>query len=257
MHRPVRVLLGAVVLLVGLGAIPAWATGPAGGEGKNPSSPLSVLPVPGAYDQATFTFNTFDENCVAEGSMSIPGVPGFTVDFDNPQSGTIVLGPDTPPGYYDLTYVCDNGDGETTYEGQLAFGYVQVDKVVQGEVPADAQFTIDLTCTVERPDEGYGTEGFPSDLIDTTLTFGAAGGTQNVVHYGSQTCTLTETETAGAISVTVETTDCNEPEAGTEATSGTFDIFSPVACTQTVTNVFRDAAVDDDDVVEGRPPFTG
>ena len=260
MPRLARTLLVAFVLLAGLGAVPAFATGAADGEGGDPGF-LNVVDVYDAYDQPTFLFETQQADCLSIGSLAIAGVNGFSVDFDDPNSGTIILTPDTPGGFYDLGYTCDTEGDEVVFTGSIDFGYVQVDKVVEGTAPAGVQFTIDLTCEGDvRSGEGaYGgdTEGAPLPFIDTTLTFGPSGGTQTVVHSTAQRCTITETGTGGATTVTVETSDCAENEAAPEVTSGTFDIFAPITCPQTVTNVFRDAAVDDDDVVGGSPTFTG
>lgn len=118
----------------------------------------------------------------------------------------------------------------TTGEGETAT--LTVTKVVQGAAPADAEFVIEVAC------ESAGT---------TELTFGSTGGSEDVTFFEQDLCTITETETGGAVDVTPP-----------------FDVAinSPTFYTATVTNVFDSAASSSTtaDVAADtttRPTFTG
>ena len=214
------------------------------------------------------------EEILPDCTGSVAGVPGATIEFSGYAEGTVTYPAATPGGVYTLEVTCPTNtspadEAEIPYisgTAMMSFARVLVDKVVTGDAPDGTDFVVNLDCTyalIQRPPvsapgwEAQG-EGLPQ-AIQADLTYGAAGGTQQVIAYGAQTCDLTETETGGALAVTVDTEDCGElrgTAAPTEATSGDFTIYEPVDCTQTVTNEFAPADVGSG-VVEATPPFTG
>jgi hypothetical protein len=125
----------------------------------------------------------------------------------------------------------DAGVTPTTGEGETAT--LTVNKVVQGTAPADAEFVIIVECEESGPYE---------------LSFGPEGGAEDVVFFDADLCTVTETQTGGAVDVT--------PPVDIE-------IASPVLYEVTITNVFDTApsssstssSVASDTTT--RPTFTG
>jgi hypothetical protein len=157
------------------------------------------------------------------------------------------------------------GPGE--FNGFIEFGNVIVEKVVEGDAPADASFVVDVSCEGEDLPIGAGAEGYgagpegggtPTATVQGQLTFGPEGGTGALVHYRGQACTITEPEDGGAVETTIETSDCGGDDEGPPVNgeadagvSGDFFIDAPVDCTQTVTNVFAAEAI------AVTPAFTG
>jgi hypothetical protein len=106
--------------------------------------------------------------------------------------------------------------------------------VVQGTAPADAEFVIDVDCEDSGPYE---------------LTFGPDGGSDEVVFFGPDFCTVTETVTGGAVDVT--------PPID-------IAIEDPILYSVTVTNVFDTAPTSSSTTTAStqaaaatRPTFTG
>jgi hypothetical protein len=129
---------------------------------------------------------------------------------------------------------------------------LDVTKVVEGDVPPGTTFTVEVLCpfqlngpptdaTAVDAEEWGGTPEGDSD-IQETLTFDEEGGTQTVegISFFHRECTITETETGGAESVTT-TAGAGDPEdcrvtPGT--TSGAIEFGDPVTCEVVVTNTF-------------------
>ncbi len=161
----------------------------------------------------------------------------------------------------------DEGKGEET-------ATLEIVKVVDGEGPIGG-YVIEYTCIEDgidvSPAEGGGSGG--------SLAFDAAGPgspeTQTIVLTNAATCTVTETDSNGATTVTyacayVASENPSSPSGGfaTEGLQegGCLDVQSAYigapgdVATITVTNTFdadEPPAVDDDDVVDATPAFTG
>jgi len=260
----------AILLALSLAAASTLLGSPADAGG--PVIGLSVDATPTFDDtQPRFTVEIDPADCLSDTVIDVVGVAGEVVDFSDANNATITLPVGTPGGDYLVEVSCSTDAGTRTGETSIAFGNVIVDKVVEGAVPPGTEFVVVVECgdpDVTDSGESYGPEagegGGPN--IDETFVFPAAGGTGLAVHYDSQACTITETQTGGAQSVDVTTEDCvgdliRAGSPGAEATTGGFSIDAPVDCTQTVTNTFAAADVDDDDVdddiVAATPTFTG
>ena len=199
--------------------------------------------------------------------VEVDGNPDAVVTLDGPNAGTIVLPEGSPGGEFQVTLDCTTDAGPQSFRSFVDFGQVVIEKVVEGDVPADATFVVDVTCETgalgAAAEYGAAPEGFFLDPLQGQVTFGAGGGTDYLVHYSGQDCTITEPEDGGAVSTTIDTTDCGTEEgpmdgAGAEAdagVSGDFAILEPVDCIQTVTNVFSTAPAPA--AVAITPTFTG
>lgn len=137
--------------------------------------------------------------------------------------GTVAFADSVPGGYYDVTISCDVGEG-TIIRGStsVAFARGYVAKAVEGDVPADAEFVIDVSCE----GEGEETDVTAAAPFSLTFTYPSTGGQEGMVVYSGQDCTVTETEDGGAVETTVE---------------GTLSFPEPADETVTVTNVFAAA----------------
>jgi hypothetical protein len=120
------------------------------------------------------------------------------------------------------------GAGTTTVPAQTAT--LTVTKVIQGVAPSDAEFTIEVAC----------------ESGTTDLTFGPTGGSEQLTFFEEDECTVTETDTGGAVDVT-------PPQ--------TVTIADPIPYDVTVTNVFDTAPSSETTAAAGaeavRPTFTG
>lgn len=144
----------------------------------------------------------------------IGGGDGVTVTFSTP---TLEGGDD-----YAFRRTCPEQDPELH---RFAYSRVVLEKQTEGDVPAEATFTVQVDCSGEG-----------SILEDVTRTFEADGGTDQVVFYEfAADCTVTETETGGAESVTIVPSTDDTPEDGELSFSDYGDR------TATVTNTFAAA----------------
>jgi hypothetical protein len=262
-----RRLTRILAALAGISLLGLLTTPGAGAQSGPEGFFLEIDPVGEATDQPTFDFHIDGEPCLSDTVVEVEGVPGATVTLDNPNAGTIVLPAGTPGGSYEVIVTCTTDAGEDSFDAFLEFGHVVVEKVVEGDAPADATFVIDVSCEAEPFLQGAGAEGYdagpeggsPPVPVQGQLTFGPEGGTGALVHYRTQACTITEPEDGGAAETTIETSDCFGDEEGPiingeadAGVSGDFFIDAPVDCTQTVTNVFAAA-----EAIPVTPAFTG
>ena len=144
-----------------------------------------------------------------------------------------------------FAFPADAGNGSNTFN---------VTKVVDGPVPAGTQFTIEANCT----------DGFRYDVTEV-FVYDSTGGTQTITGIpGESSCTATETDDGGALSVTYS---CAFTVQGNfdscDGDQGASFGGSDAEATITVTNTFAadDVASDDaaaePDVVAATPTFTG
>jgi hypothetical protein len=129
-----------------------------------------------------------------------------------------------------------------------------VTKVVDGPVPPGTEFTIEATCS----------DGFQFDVTEV-FVYSPTGGTQTIGGIpGESTCTATETDDGGAVTVTYACAlDVQGTFGGCDGDQGASFGGAGNVATVTVTNTFAedDVAPDDvatePDVVAATPPFTG
>ncbi len=252
-----RIALAAAVVAAGSLAF----LSPAGaGSGFS----ITVSPS-GNPHQVVFDFDIPGDECVSDTVVTIPDVPDAVVDLADANSGTVTLPVGTPGNFYDLEIECSNGRTTITGTGGFAFASVNVDKVVTGDAPADAQFAVSVACESTtggaRQSFDGSTEGVPTALL-VDLTFGASGGSEYLVSYEPGNCTVSETDDGGAVTSSIAGEDCvfgpdSAPAAEAVGPSGDFAIVDPTDCTQTVTNDFTPPAAQPADVVQQQPGFTG
>jgi hypothetical protein len=233
-----------VLVIACLGAVAAPSTASAGQAGLDVDLASPVEPL--TFD-ATLVETPCDPGTWTLQTILLDGTPiepvSVTEDPGDPNTAFIVLPSDTTPGNLLVTANCESGGnpGPTVTDLQ-EWAAIPVTKVVEGEAPADATFVVNVDCV--GLEIGAGATGFEdgvsaADLpfdFDVDLSYGATGGLAFVYTDHGVECTITEPETGGAVSTTID------PEAVTV----TEVEFFPV----TVTNTFPAPIV-----VE--PTFTG
>ena len=265
MRPSVRILLA----LGALGAASLTATGvalaaPSQDAGEVANLAVQASPT-GNPDQAEFDYEIDDLTCLDGSTITVDGVDA-TIDQTDNNSGTITFPVGTPGGSYLATFSCDTGKGTVEGTLTLSIAAVTVDKVVEGDVPADAVFPVTVACnqaaggSVSTEFNGEGGNNF---LLNASFSFDADGGSKYLVAYTPQSCSISEVDDAGALSATIDLADCGDgrtqnaaPAGEAAGPDGGFAIFDPTDCTQTITNVFATAAPPAD-VVQQQPAFTG
>lgn len=221
-----RLLLCLVVASLSVLVLP----GPAGAginglmvDLANPSEPLTFeLQITGFdCDPGTFEVTeVLDGNDDPVTPISVTEAPG------DPNSATMVLPSDTVPGGLLVVAQCADGQVQTEQEGGVEWAALAVTKVVEGAPPPDAAFVVNADCVgsdIVMSAGDFAAAEVPEDFA-VDLTYGATGGVGYVYTDHPVECALTETENAGAASVTID------PE--------TVLIESPTAFEATVTNTF-------------------
>lgn len=217
----------------------------------------------GNPDQAQFDYEIDDITCDSS-DATVAGVDA-AVTPDGSNTGTITFPVGTPGGTYTATFSCNTGKG--TIEGTLTLSIaaITVDKVVEGEAPADATFPITVACTTAAGasvSTEFNGEGGSNFILDTSFSFGPAGGSKYLVAYTPQSCSISEVDDAGATSATIDLSDCDDGggttrKAEAAGPDGGFRVIDPTDCTQTITNVFSAPVTQPADVVQQQPAFTG
>lgn len=256
-RSPLRIALAAAVVA----AASLTFLGPAG---AGAGFAITVSPS-GNSHQVVFDFDIPGDECVSDTVVTVPGVPDAIVDLADANSGTVTLPVGTPGNFYDLEIECSNGRTTITGTGGFAFASVNVDKVVTGDAPADAQFAISVACENNAGSARQSFDGSSEGLaaaLQADLTYGASGGSEYLVSYNPATCTVSETDDGGAVTSSIALDDCafgpdSAPAAEAVGPSGDFAIVDPTDCTQTVTNDFAPPAAQPADVVQQQPGFTG
>ena len=124
-----------------------------------------------------------------------------------------------------------------------------ITKVVEGPAPAGTEFTVEVDCPALPHDDQASDEADPEGPFPNprTVTFTADGGTQSVDLFPTEApeCTVTETDTGGADSVTYAagdvTADCTVTAGDDSATvSILLDGVLETSCEVIITNTFAE-----------------
>jgi hypothetical protein len=174
--------------------------------------------------------------------------PADVVDFDTPLSGTFLPG-DAPAGFYDLSILCEDGEFTQTYSASFAYGRLTVTKVVEGDAPPSASFTIQVDCDGGDPED--------SETFVEERQFGAEGGEAAVIIYEGTVCTTTETDDGGADSATVEGGTADFREAPVDLDATVTNVFDASAPAPTPTPTPTPAPTPGAQPVVAQPTFTG
>lgn len=154
-----------------------------------------------------------------------------TPDDSTGLSGVFVV-PDLEGGQYVFTLECGPDEQGLRLREFFEFRRLTVDKVVEGDVPADTAFTVHVDCA---PPEG---SNFEYGDISVDLGYGADGGSGHVIVYDTWSvanCTVTETEDGGAETVDVDPATATFAEGDYNARSTVTNTFPAAEPTPTPT----------------------
>ena len=129
-----------------------------------------------AIDRGTTTANSFDF-LIPAGLRSTPGVED-------------ILG---------MSLTCNVASTPTTFTGQLVWAEFAVTKVVTGDAPAGAKFTVTASCTWTEVLSVSPGSVSPAAAQEFTFNL-AAGESGSVMAFTDATCTFAETDAGGATS---------------------------------------------------------
>ncbi len=151
---------------------------------------------------------------------------------------TVTLPPEGPAGLVEFGLFCGRG----VSSAEAGYGYMVIDKVVDGDAPPDARYVVNVACSsAEVAADALGPFGvgaaFAPGPFSVDLPYDRSGGRAYVYSDAERTCDITEPEAGGATSTTIAVPD---------------DLFTqPERYTLTVTNTYVPAPI----VVA--PTFTG
>ncbi len=251
----VTVLVAASVTATGAALATPSQAGDEGADALAVTADASGNP-----DQAVFDYSINNFTCDSS-TVTVDGVDATITQVD-PNAGSIALPVGTPGGTYTATFDCETGKGTISGSLNLPIAAVTVNKVVQGDAPADATFPVTVTCNTAAGGGASSefSEGAGGFLLDTAFSFDATGGSKYLVAYTPQSCSISEVDDAGAQSATIDLEDCGDgrtTRVEAAGPDGGFVIFDPTDCTQTITNDFTEPAAQPADVVQQQPAFTG
>jgi hypothetical protein len=244
--------VGAIALVTLAAPTAAFVTAAPAGAANDftlditPQSNTSLTFLATNADGTCSNFENLNVTAVTAGPSDTPVTPTSTEQQDT--NDVVFVLPAGTPSPITVTGGCFNSadDPISATAEDLAFATVSVAKVVQGSDPATATFTVAVACTLVG--SGSTASGFGSGASSVhsaspeppsagNLQYGAAGGTLPFYVYDESTCTVTEPNTGGATSTTIN--------------PNPVDVADPIPYSVTVTNTFAAAAI------VALPAFTG
>ena len=171
--------------------------------------------------------------CVADTALTVTGngvaATPLSLTIVDPNTVSVVL-PNATETPLEFTLTClDAQQQAVTAQTTREFFSIPVTKTVEGPVPADASFMVNVACvastTVALTSQAF-QPAAPLALnpLSVDLAFGVAGGTSYVFGYSASDCTITEPGNGGATtsSITPPTVNTDLPGVYPVAIVNTF-----------------------------------
>ena len=149
----------------------------------------------------------------------IPVTPLELVEVDLNTFGVRLPNDTASPVEFTLTCL-DAQENPITSQTDLTFFSIPVTKTVEGDVPSDAAFTVNVGCVALIMRDGMASPAFQPeqaelpDTLSIDLAFGPEGGVSYVFGYRPYDCIVTETADGGASMTTITPPTLNTGEPG-------------------------------------------
>jgi hypothetical protein len=192
--------------------------------GAQVAPPLQLNAEPTSNTSLSFDVTVPTTPCVTETAVTVTGngiaATPLSVTVVDPNTVTVVL-PPTTANPLEFTLTClDVQVQPVTAQTSLQFFAIPVTKTVEGDVPADATFTVNVACMASTGPVGVGSQTFAPaavavDPFSIDLAFSADGGTSYVFGYRASDCTITEPGNGGATTTAITPPTVNTDTPGT------------------------------------------
>jgi len=194
---------------------------------------VELLAEPNSHTALSYDVSVPTTPCLTETALTVTGngvaVTPLSLTIVDPNSATVVL-PNSTATPLEFTLTCLDAQEELVTALTIReFFSIPVTKTVEGPVPADASFTVNVACRASTT-VAMTTQAFqPAALlvlnpVSIDLAFDAAGGTSYFFGYAASDCTITEPGNGGAAtsSITPPTVNTDLPGVYPVAIVNTF-----------------------------------
>ena len=188
-------------------------------------APITLDAQPTSNTALSFDVTVPTAPCVTETALTVTGngvaATPLSLTVVDPNTVTVVL-PPTTANPLEFTLTCLDAQVEAvTAQTSREFFAIPVTKTVEGDVPADATFTVNVACIQSIGPVGLSAQAFgPAalsvmDPISIDLAFTVDGGTSYVFGYQASDCTITEPGNGGATTSAITPPTVNTDNPGT------------------------------------------
>ena len=212
MSRPLRRTV-AILVAVALATIGSVLAVPAGAT--SPAAALTILPLAdgplvqaGGFAAKGSLRGVVCDTAIDSAAVvyTLNGTPTTAIERGATTANSfdffIPAGLRSTPGVVDIlgmSLTCNVSSTPTTFAGEAVWAEFAVTKVVAGDAPADAKFTVTASCTWVEPLSVSPGSVLPAAAQEFTFNL-AAGETGSVMAFTAATCTFAETDAGGATS---------------------------------------------------------
>ena len=214
------VVTAVVVALLSISAVTPFVQKAEAVEGS--ATPLSVEIV--SNTALSFVVSEPSVLCALDTALAVTGngIPVTPVELIEVDANTLsVTLPNDSASPLVFTLTClDAQENPITSQGDVTFFSMPVTKTIEGDVPADAAFTVNVACIASIIQDGAASPAFQPlqtelpDVLSIDLAFGAEGGVKYVFGYRPYDCVVTETADGGASMTTITPPTVNTGEPG-------------------------------------------
>ena len=197
-------------------------------------TPLPLVAEPTSNTALAFTVTVPTAPCASATELTVTGngvaVTPLSLTVTDPNTVSLVL-PNTTATPLDFSLTCLDAQQQPLNAQTIReFFAIPVTKTVEGDVPTDATFTVNVACVGSTSAASVTAQSFQPtvllvvDPLSVDLAFGAEGGTSYVFGYQASDCTITEPGTGGAtmIQITPPTVNTDLPGVYPVAVVNTF-----------------------------------
>jgi hypothetical protein len=187
-------------------------------------APIALTAEPNSNTALSFDLTVPTAPCVTETALTVTGnaiaVTPLSLTVTDPNTLAVVLPPTTGLTLVFTVTCLDSQEELVTAQVSREFYSIPVTKTVEGDVPTDATFTVNVACIASMTPVAMTSQSFgPSavsvmDPISIDLAFTAAGGTSYVFGYQASDCTITEPGNGGATTTAITPATVNTDDPG-------------------------------------------
>jgi hypothetical protein len=214
----------AVVAAVALAALSVAMVTPLVQQAGAQVVPITLNAEPNSNTALSFDLSVPEDECAAETALTVTGnaieITPLSLTITDPNTLAVVLPPTTEMPL-EFTVTClDSQEQDVIAQVSREFFSIPVTKTLEGDVPVDASFTVNVACVpsetpVEMTSQAFGPQEVSvTATLSVDLAFGPEGGMSYVFGYQASDCVISEPVNGGATTTAITPATVNTDEPG-------------------------------------------